>query len=370
MRKRLWSALCSGLVSSERSNTDPRRELAIHLAGGESADTALPSVPKLVPGGFDLYEWSLGRGSFTIADATSEFGCGADEIEVIVGNLLALHLVHRFHGRDDGFVPVDPVIAATSLLAPIEVELLDRQTSVNQFRIELERMAALFRASPFGSRQSATVDVVQDVEVVRSLLRKAAATCTSEVLSMQPGGGRSAHELAEARERDLELLGRGMRMRVLYQHTARFDQVTREHVALLAGAGAQFRTAEALFARMIVFDRSVAFIPADDVVRGAAAVVRDPTLVGFFCSCFEHAWVAAKDFDARSRAVDSIGDDLKGEIVRMLIDGAKDDAIARRLGLSVRTTRKHIAQLMQRYDAASRFQFGYAVMKHNLFPES
>ena len=51
--------------------------------------------------------------------------------------------------------------------------------------------------------------------------------------------------------------------------------------------------------RLIVFDRSVAFIPADDVIQGAAAVVRDPSLVGFFCSCFEHAWVSAKAFDAQ-----------------------------------------------------------------------
>ncbi|ACU38298.1 hypothetical protein KCV87_33455 [Actinosynnema pretiosum subsp. pretiosum] len=373
LRRRFRDSLRVRAAARERSAARLGAPPSLPEGGAAPASAARNApepvpVPEPAPGSFDLYEWSLGRGSFTIADAARELDCDPDDVKSIVANLLSLHLVHPFHDHDGGFVPVDPVTASTSLLAPIEIELLDRRATVNRLRTDLERMSAVFRSSPFGNQRGASMDIVQDLDVVHGLLREAAANCSSEVVSMQPGGGRSARELAEARQRDLDLLDRGVRMRVLYQHTARFDPTTREHVALLSGSGAEFRTVEALFTRLIVFDRTVAFVPADDVVRGAAAVVRDPALVAFFYSCFEHAWISAKTFDAQRHAVDSIGDDLKVEIVRMLVDGAKDDAIARRLGLSVRTTRKHIAQLMQRFGAASRFQFGYQVKAHNLLP--
>jgi len=52
---------------------------------------------------------------------------------------------------------------------------------------------------------------------------------------------------------------------------------------------------------------------------------------------------------------------LERSIVRLLATGAKDDAVARQLGLSVRTLRRGIAELMERLKATSRFQLGVRV---------
>ncbi|MEU9130595.1 helix-turn-helix transcriptional regulator, partial [Kitasatospora sp. NPDC048540] len=46
-------------------------------------------------------------------------------------------------------------------------------------------------------------------------------------------------------------------------------------------------------------------------------------------------------------------------IMELLAAGLKDESIARRLGMSLRTTRRHIADIMEELDAASRFQAGY-----------
>jgi len=325
--------------------------------------------PRLVPGGLEVYKWSLERRSFTVAEVARELGCSLVKSQEIVTNLLALQLARRSGWREGRFVPTDPSIASSTVLAQVELDLLDRQSDVNELRSDLERVSAIFRASRSAGRGAAASDIVVDVETVRSLLREVATNSTSEVVSVQPGGGRSLQELAEARGRDLQMLARGVRMRVLYQHTARFDVATREHAELLIGSGAEIRTAEALFGRMIIFDRATAFIPAERDDNGTAAVIQDPTLVAFLYSCFEHVWASAKEFDTRRYEVDAISGELKSEIVRMLIAGAKDDTIARRLGLSVRTTRKHIAQLMQKFGASSRFQFGYAVKKEKFFDE-
>ncbi|WP_206442911.1 LuxR C-terminal-related transcriptional regulator, partial [Candidatus Protofrankia californiensis] len=45
-------------------------------------------------------------------------------------------------------------------------------------------------------------------------------------------------------------------------------------------------------------------------------------------------------------------------LLRLLSLGAKDEAAARHLGVSVRTVRRMIADLMRRMDARSRFQAG------------
>jgi hypothetical protein len=209
------------------------------------------------------------------------------------------------------------------------------------------------------------LDIVTVPEEVRVLLAEGAANSTDEVVSMQPGSGRPAEELAEAQSRDLQLLGRGVRMRVLYQHAARFDTPTRENAETLIESGAEIRTAGALFGRMIIFDRMAAFIPlrGED---GGAVIVTERSLIDFLYACFEHVWATAREFDARHVEFDAISGDMKMEIIRMLASGAKDEAIARRLGLSVRTCRKHIGQVMQTLGATSRFQFGYMVKEANL----
>ncbi|MGI5530482.1 response regulator transcription factor [Streptomyces syringium] len=50
--------------------------------------------------------------------------------------------------------------------------------------------------------------------------------------------------------------------------------------------------------------------------------------------------------------------ELDHTIVRLLAAGLKDEAIARRLGMSLRTARRHIADIMETLGAESRFQAG------------
>lgn len=320
-----------------------------------------PYVPSLPAGSLKIYEWSLGRPSFTIEDVSAELWYSADESQEYVTRLLNAQLLRCVECPEERYLPMDPVVATATVLPKKELELLERQADLDRLRNDLKRISIYHRTSQFGARAAGDIGLVKDGEAVRSLLREAATNSAVEVVSMQPGGRRSVHELVEARERDEEMLARGVRMRVLYQHTARFDVATRDHAERLFTMGAEFRTTESLFSKLIIFDGETAFIPADNEDNGAAAVIKNPTLVAFLYACFEHTWASAMEFDTRRVRSDTVGEELKNEIIKMLIAGAKDDAIARRLGLSVRTCRKHIGQLMHRFGATSRFQFGYAI---------
>jgi ATP/maltotriose-dependent transcriptional regulator MalT len=61
-----------------------------------------------------------------------------------------------------------------------------------------------------------------------------------------------------------------------------------------------------------------------------------------------------------------VRDGLTQQILVFLNAGYKDDAAARQLGLSVRTYRRHVAEIMRDLGAASRFQAGARAAKLGL----
>lgn len=110
---------------------------------------------------------------------------------------------------------------------------------------------------------------------------------------------------------------------------------------------------------MIAFDRETAIIPHHDAYDGAV-VIRDQSTVAYLVAVFDHSWTLADPYAPATQAqADSSLDEIKQAIVRLLAEGMKDEMIARRLGMSLRTCRKHIAESMETLGASSRFQAYY-----------
>ena len=186
-------------------------------------------------------------------------------------------------------------------------------------------------------------------------------------MTVQPGGTRPPEVLRDALSRDSELLRRGVRLRTLYHHTARFNGPSQAYVATASALGAQYRTAHQLCGRMIIFDRELAFLPDRSGTWGAV-VVREPSIVHFLCELFEQIWSEAQPFsDAAADGLEAVAKDLDRTILWLLANGLKDETIGRRLGMSLRTTRKHIADIMQTLGAESRFQAGVLAAARGLF---
>jgi DNA-binding NarL/FixJ family response regulator len=130
------------------------------------------------------------------------------------------------------------------------------------------------------------------------------------------------------------------------------------HVSRLAGYGIRVRISTTPVPQeMIMIDRRTIILadppgPAEriyTVIQGGAAVAGLATL-------FESTWQAATDL----LSLDPVPrlDEPNREILGALRDGLTDEAAARRLGLSLRTYRRRVADLMVRLDARSRFQAG------------
>jgi DNA-binding NarL/FixJ family response regulator len=90
-------------------------------------------------------------------------------------------------------------------------------------------------------------------------------------------------------------------------------------------------------------------------------LVRQPAIVGALKLLFERYWEQATplpDFDSRKPRVD-----IRGSLLRQLAAGAKDEQIARTLGLSLRTVRRRVADLMIELGADTRFQAGVEAVR-------
>lgn len=332
-------------------------------------------LQKFAPDHIRLYRWGATQAFFTANEAARALGTTAPEAHTAIEALREFHLLDQTHGSKNlqeldygpSWRVVHPHMAAARM-ASTESQLRQRLFELNERRDSLAALASVYATRPEdrGSTSDA-IEVVDSLGDVIALIEQASAECEHEMVTCQPGGGRPTEELEQAVARDTALLARGVRMRTLYQHSARHHTPTRAYVEHVEPAGAEVRTMTELFGRMIAFDRKTVFIP-HHARRGGAAVVRSPAAVAFLYSAFDRAWDSAVPFTETEHAPVTV-DDLHQGILMLLSKGLKDEVIARRLGISLRTCRKHVADIFQELGAESRFQAGYLAASRGMLQD-
>ncbi|NDZ81342.1 LuxR family transcriptional regulator [Streptomyces sp. SID10853] len=306
-----------------------------------------------------VYRWFALHRHLDLPRVAAETGLGEATVHQALESLLRIGLVQPDKEDPDRVWAVDPHLVAAVATAPLERTIAEQQNRLRVFRDQFARLASDYEEGKQGA--SAELETIPGLSQVRAALNRASEQCREDMITVQPGGTRSPEVLQDALARDSELLARGVRMRTLYHHTARFNGPSQAYVATASALGAEYRTAHQLFGRMIIFDRKAAFLPDHHGTLGAV-VVREPSVVHFLCELFEQVWSQAKPFsDAANDGLEAVAKDLDRTILQLLATGLKDETVARRLGMSLRTTRKHIADIMQKLGADSRFQAGVAV---------
>ena len=258
----------------------------------------------------------------------------------------------------ESYLPVDPATVQSRVVSPMgqrAAELLAESTDwANTFA---ELGLAYRRTAP------AELPIVQlrGLPNINRFLIAAVGDAESELLTAQPDGARPSTILAEAIERDQRALERGVRMRTLYQHSARRSVATREYVEEVTKHGAEVRTLDEFFNRLIVVDRRLAIVPGAEGYQVAVAI-HEPSLVAYLVDIFERYWERARGFTDRELHTErEVADDVHNMTVRMLVEGHSDNASAKRMGVSTRTYAGYVASLKAEYNVETRFQLGYAI---------
>lgn len=277
-----------------------------------------------------------------------------------LGTLRQVRLVQACAERDDTWVAVDPATATLQFTRPLEGAIQAWQAQVEGIRGRLSALTSVYAA---GARPGDTVVSIAGLPDLIASLDETAARCTGEVVTVQPLGKGVQALAAHAAGRDRALLGRGVRVRAVFPHLARHDTVVRDYAEAVSVLGGEVRTTASTLPALVVFDRSVAYLLDEESVASAQRVT-NPALVGFVMQAVENAWVGGETFSAATggnRIPDLLAGETKETIVRLLAAGYKDEVVARRLGIALRTCRKYIAEIFDDLGAQSRFQAGWLV---------
>lgn len=318
----------------------------------------------------ELYQLAVRTQVLRPEPAAAQLGWSAERTARAVRLLLEAMLLQPLPGAEDTFLPVTPRAAAFHRLAPLQQQIERMERRSQEIQAEL---VGFHRAHEEALRDVSSSEALRILVGERHLHEEIASAleqCTGEVMLARPGTDWWAGLAQLHTEKAAGVLRkRDVAVRVIHQHAARFDPATRQHVAALAEGRSSARTLAGPFEGVIIFDRQLAIVPLEDA--HLAVVVHEPGLVRFMVEVFERTWRAATEFggQVRTTEVSRVLSDVRGTIVQLLAEGQTDEVIARRIGVSVRTCRNHIAKIYQELGARSRFQLGVLIARSGLLDQ-
>jgi sugar-specific transcriptional regulator TrmB len=260
---------------------------------------------------------------------------------------------------------VDPAAVQAQVVAPLGQQGAELIAESAHWAQTFSTLSHAWRRSP-SAVGGPFAELRGETTIVR-FLASLVSDAESELLTAQPQDKRGVQQLgAGVGARDIAALKRGVKMRTLYQHAARRGADTRRYVAAVTAAGAEVRTLDEFFNRLIVVDRRIAVIPSHEGVN-VAMVISDRSMVGYLVDMFERHWERARPFtSSETSLMRDIAAEQRAMTIRMLLEGRADPAGAKRLGVSPRTYAAYVADLKNEFEVETRFQLGYEMGKRGI----
>jgi DNA-binding CsgD family transcriptional regulator len=307
-----------------------------------------------------LYRSLLTAPGRLMSDVAASLECTVVDLDKPMARLAEMGLIRTTDG--ERMSAVSPMLAEATVLGAEDLELGARRAILESRRNTIRRLVPDWNEALTASVHETAVDVISDPAQIGNVLMHYADQCRDELLSVAPGRLPKTRIDSRTRIANLYSLRRGIKTRALYQHTALRDRHTRSYLTELADNGAKIRFAPSVPGRSLVVDRDVALlpIPTDTPGRQGLAVVRETNVVAWVIATFEQLWAEALPLEEviTRQSDDAQLDQTRAAILRLMAEGEKDEAISRRLSISVRTCRRHIAEYMSQVGATSRFQAG------------
>ncbi len=326
------------------------------MAVKPDASTSPLEIAGLLPGDERLYR-SILRASGTPRQRLPEVtGLPPASLEEVLDRFAAAGLVQI---SDDVVAVVPPADVLGEVIAG-ETDRLHRENAqVDALRNLLPSLVAEHSSLSHARGDAVDVHAVHGGDVA-ALIRSLAVESSGDLMWFRPDQWRLpvTHEV-DAMVR--ELVASGRRSRAIYP--ARALEEAPEVLRARADAGELVRIVASVPTRISIFGRSAALIPDRWAANsGRRLVVREHSLVGALGALFDNVWEHAMTVPGLHGAAD----DPNGHrrlLLQQLTRGAKDEQIARVLGVSLRTVRRRVADIMDDLGAASRFQAGVEAVR-------
>lgn len=308
----------------------------------------------LSAGAAELYERLLTAGAILLAPG-EPLPAGADE-------LVDLGLALTTGPEPDRLYAVPP---ATELHTALLDRRLDEvRARAQQTRTWLSRLAEQYRDRWTDLARSSNLKVLTDWDEISDRQAALCLGAQSEVAIFQTEHYRYRPPTVE----DLlvppkHLLQAGVRFRMVISRAAYELPDVPDLIRAGADVGWESRLDDHLPVKMIVVDGETALLPLDPAGRTGALFARVPVVAAVLQDLFEQHWQRAVPATPPGRHRGDDSNQARREVLVLAAAGLTDQAIARRLRLSERTVRRHIATLLDELGVNTRFAAGVAATK-------
>lgn len=240
-----------------------------------------------------------------------------------------------------------------------------------------ERLRDLAAAIPFLSGHALTGDVSGDTCAIdgevsgardlKQMFAELLERTSGDLCWWRPDQWRAAYLRADPRREAAmaamvaEVIASGRGSRAIYPVRALWEAP--DKLKVRARSGEQIRVVPEVPTRLLVIGSELVVVPEPfGSAEEPRLIVRQRAVVQGFSMLFELMW-------ERASAVPDLetGEprpDLRRLLLQQLAAGAKDEQIARTLGISLRTVRRRIASLLIELGVDSRFQAGVEAARH------
>jgi sugar-specific transcriptional regulator TrmB len=305
------------------------------------------------PDAESVYRVLLRNPRQTVTELAATAGRGPRSIRAATSTLESLGLVSRLPGRPARLVATPPDTAVDLLVAR-------RETEVAAIR---RAAAALASELPAEHRPEDQLRIVFGKEAVAAqfLQLQQAATAELRVLDRPP----YAQDPQQPNPAEHTVLSRGVRVRGIYAPEALEvpGALALLHEAMVSGEEARLYADVPL--KLAIADHTTAILPFTGQTSGmidSALVVYAPTLLDALVKLFDLLWQVAEP------VLPPTGDGQDDRLLSLLSAGLKDEAIARQLGISLRTVHRRTSELSASLGARTRFQAGVLAERRGLVP--
>ncbi|MFJ2707685.1 LuxR C-terminal-related transcriptional regulator [Streptomyces sp. NPDC087428] len=255
-------------------------------------------------------------------------------------------------------VVIDPEVSLASYIHQRERQIHSQQVELASVRAATARLAAA-HASGRAHHSSLGLERLEGIDEVRARLTELARNATGELLAFMPGGAQSEEALQASRPLDEASLAAGVAVRTIYLDSVRNDRATIQYAHWLSELGGETRTLPSLPLRMLIADEAVALVPIDpENSRAGAVVMQAPGVVTALVALFHLLWERATPLGAPHPPASDAPTSQEMALLQLLAQGQTDEVVSRKMGLSLRTTRRMMASVSAKLGARSRFEAG------------
>ncbi|MGL6234662.1 MAG: hypothetical protein ACRC20_04900 [Segniliparus sp.] len=308
------------------------------------------------------YEHLVATGGRTREQLSADFKWSANQVQqALVALQKAELLATPDAGRQHICVAIHPEVLRLRRTRPLSDTIAAWQAQLNDLQAQLDAIT-LPSASRADYEGIDSIVTVTDGDYVSDALAVTSARHAQDILVMSPSWREASTMAQHMIASSTRILSKRARVRVLFPHTSRYDAEARDLADQITASGGEVRTTASPLHALAIFDSTEALLLDSLRETKKAHIVRHDTLLGFIACTAENAWSGSEVFQGASgskKMPESLSQDMKIAIIKLLATGCKDEVVAKRLGIAVRTCRKYIADIYSDFGVQSRFQAGW-----------